>query len=66
MNSNYKPKNRIEFLEMVDRMYERKYENVYINLKIDGLEVEYDLNDSDLNRGHRACFIPYPDFSPSL
>jgi hypothetical protein len=54
----YKPKNRIEFLEMIDRMLEREYENVNINLKIDGLEVEYDLVEGE----HQACFIPYPDF----
>jgi hypothetical protein len=58
----HKPKNRIEFLEIIDRMYERKFENVNINLKMEGLEVEYDLNDSDINRKHQACFIPYPDF----
>jgi hypothetical protein len=58
----YKPKNRIEFLEMIDRMLESKYENVYINLKIDGLEVEYDLNDSEISGKHQACFIPYPAF----
>ena len=62
MTEKCKPKNRIEFLEMIDRIYERKYKNVNINLKMDGLEVEYDLNDSDLNREHCACFIPYPDF----
>jgi phosphatidylserine/phosphatidylglycerophosphate/cardiolipin synthase-like enzyme len=43
-----RPKNRIEFLELIDRMYERKYENVNINIRYDGLEVEYDLNDSAL------------------
>ena len=59
MLDKYKPKNRIEFLEMIDRMYERKYGNVSINLKIDGLEVEYD---SDINGKHQACFIPYPEF----
>ena len=58
----HKPKNRIEFLEMIDRLYERKYENVNINLKIDGLEVEYDLNDSEIIGKHQACFIPYPEF----
>lgn len=63
MIDEYKPKNRIEFLEMIDRMYERKFENVNINLKIDGLDVEYDLNDSETNGIHQACFIPYPDFS---
>ena len=62
MIDKHKPKNRIEFLEMIDRIYERKYKNVNINLKMDGLEVEYDLNDSDLNREHCACFIQYPDF----
>ena len=62
MIEKYKPKNRIEFLEMIDRVYERKYENVNINLKIVGIEVEYDLSDSYLNGEHRACFIPYPDF----
>jgi hypothetical protein len=51
---------------MIDRMYERKYENVNINLKNDGLEVEYDFNDSEINGKHQACFIPYPDFSSSL
>jgi hypothetical protein len=58
----YKPKNRIEFLEMIDRMLEIKCENVYINLKIDGLEAEHDLNE----REHHACFIPYPEFSFSI
>jgi|BarGraIncu00222A_1022003.scaffolds.fasta_scaffold183893_1 short-subunit dehydrogenase involved in D-alanine esterification of teichoic acids len=43
MIEKYKPKNRIEFLEMIDWVYERKYENVNINMKYDGLEVEYDL-----------------------
>ena len=62
MIEKYKPKNRIEFLEMIDKVYERKYENLNINLKIDSIEVEYDLSDSYLNREHRACFIPYPDF----
>jgi hypothetical protein len=62
MIEKYKPKNRIEFLEMIDWVYERKYENVNINLKIDGLEVEYDLNDSEINGKHQACFIPYPEF----
>jgi hypothetical protein len=62
MTDKYKPKNRIEFLEMIDRMYERKYENVNINIRYNGLEIEYDLNDSDINVKHQACFIPYPDF----
>ena len=57
-----KPKNRIEFLEMIDRMYERKYENVNINIRYNGLEVEYDLNDSNINGKHQACFIPYPEY----
>jgi len=62
MIDNYKPKNRIEFLEMIDRMYERKYENVNINVRYDGLEVEYDLIYSEINGKHQACFIPYPEF----
>lgn len=62
MIDEYKPKNRIEFLEMIYGMYERKYENVSINLKIDGLEVEYDLNNSEVNGKHQACFILYPEF----
>ena len=62
MIAKYKPKNRIEFLEIIDRVYERKYENVNINVRCDGLEVEYDLSDSDINRKHQACFIPYPEF----
>jgi hypothetical protein len=57
-----KPRNRIEFLEIINEMYERKYENVNINLKIDGLEVEYELINSELNGKHQACFIPYPEF----
>lgn len=57
-----KPRNRIEFLEIINEMYERKYENVNINLKIDGLEVEYELINSELNEKHQACFIPYPEF----
>jgi hypothetical protein len=57
-----KPKNRIEFLEMIDRMYEGMYENVNINVRYDGLEVEYDVNASDINVKHQSCFIPYPDF----
>lgn len=61
MIEKYKPKNRIEFLEMIDRMYERKYENVNINIIYDGLEVEYDLVEGE----HQACFIPYPDLSIS-
>ena len=62
MVDKYKPKNRIEFLEMIDSIYGRKHENVNINMKYDGLEVEYDVNDSDINGKHQACFIPYPDF----
>jgi hypothetical protein len=62
MIAKYKPKNRIEFLEIIDRVYERKYENVNINVRRDGLEVEYYLSDSDINEKHQACFIPYPDF----
>jgi hypothetical protein len=54
-----KPKNRIEFLEMIDRMLERKYENVNFNMKYDGLVVEYN---SEINEKPQACFIPYPDF----
>jgi len=61
MIDKYKPKNRIEFLEKIGRMYEIKYENVNINIRHDGLEVEYDLYDSDLSGKHQACFIPYPD-----
>jgi hypothetical protein len=60
-----KPKNRIEFLEMINEMYEmyeKKYENVSINLKIDGFEVEYELNNAKVNGKHQACFIPYPEF----
>lgn len=49
----YKPINRIEFLEMVDRMLERKYENVSFNLKKDGLEVEYDFNDPEIKGKHQ-------------
>jgi hypothetical protein len=66
MIDKYKPKNRIEFLEMINWMLERKFENVSINLKIDGLEVEYELIDSEINGKHQACFIPYPEFSASL
>ncbi len=66
MIDKYKPKNRIEFLEMINGMLERKFENVSINLKIDGLEVEYELIDSEINGKHQACFIPYPEFSSSL
>jgi hypothetical protein len=55
------PKNRIEFLEMIDRMLERKYENVNFNIKKDGLEVEYSLTDSGINEKHQVCFIPYPE-----
>jgi hypothetical protein len=47
---------------MIDRMYERKYENVNINGRNDGLEVEYDLIDYEINGKHQACFIPYPEF----
>jgi hypothetical protein len=47
---------------MIDWVYEIKYENVTINLKIDGLEVEYGLFDSEINGKHQACFIPYPEF----
>jgi hypothetical protein len=50
---------------MIDRMYEIKYENVNINMRCDGLEVEYDRNDSDINGKHQACFIPYPNFCSS-
>lgn len=35
---------------MIDRMYEGKYEDGNINMKIDGLEIEYNLNDSYINR----------------
>ena len=62
MIDKYKPKNRIEFLEMINELYEIKYENVSINLKIDGLEVEYKLNNSKVNGKRQACFIPYPEF----
>jgi hypothetical protein len=63
MIDKYKPKNRIEFLEMIDRMYERKYKNVNINMRYDGLEVEYDLIEANPeDPKHQACFIPYPDF----
>jgi hypothetical protein len=34
-------------------------------MRYDGLEVEYDLNDSELNGKHQACFIPYPEFYSS-
>lgn len=30
-------------------MYERKSEDGNINMKIDGLEIKYNLNDSDIN-----------------
>jgi hypothetical protein len=43
MINKYKPKNLIEFLEIIYVMYERKYENVNINVRLNGLEVEYDL-----------------------
>ncbi len=61
----YKPKkpgNRIEFLEIVNEICEKKYENVSINLKIDGLEVEYELNNAEIKGKYEACFIPYPEF----
>ncbi len=58
----YKPKNRIELLEMIYGMLERKFENVSINLRTNGLEVEYDINNSEINEKHQACFIPYPEF----
>ena len=58
-----KPKNRIEFLEMIDWVYERKYDNVNLNIRYDGLEVEYDLIEAELeDPKHQACFIPYPYF----
>jgi hypothetical protein len=47
---------------MINGMLERKFENVSINLKIDGLEVECDLNNSEVSGKHQACFIPYPEF----
>lgn len=48
---------------MIDTMYEIKYENVNINVKSDGLEVEYDLIEAELeDPKHQACFIPYPEF----
>jgi hypothetical protein len=47
MVDKHKPNNRIEFLEMIDRMYEIKYENVNINIKHDGLEVEYDMIEAE-------------------
>jgi len=59
MVDKHKPKNRIEFLEMIDRMLEKKYENVNINMKYNGLVVEYS---SEINEKPQACFIPYPDF----
>jgi hypothetical protein len=62
MLDKYKPKNRIEFLEMINGMLERKFEYVNINVRSDGLEVEYDLNNSEINGEHQACFIPYPEF----
>jgi hypothetical protein len=66
MIDKYKPKNRIEFLEMIYVMYERKYENVNINVRLNGLEVEYDMIEPETNGKHQACFIPYPNFSSSL
>jgi hypothetical protein len=62
MLDKYEPKNRIEFLEVIDRMYEIKYEDVNINMKYNGLEAEYDMIDSEINGKHQACFIPYTDF----
>jgi hypothetical protein len=62
MMEKYKPVNRIEFLEMVDRVLEIKCENVNFNLKKDGIEVEYDLDDPEIKGKHQACFIPYPEF----
>ncbi|MGB9928361.1 MAG: hypothetical protein ACPK85_08130 [Methanosarcina sp.] len=47
---------------MIYELYESKYENVSINLKIDGLEVEYELGNPEINEKHQACFIPYPEF----
>ena len=47
---------------MIYGMYERKYENASINVRSDGLEVEYDFNNFEINGKHQACFIPYPEF----
>jgi hypothetical protein len=58
LTEKFKPKNRIEFIEIVESTLERKYENVNINMKYHGLEVEYDLIEGE----HQACFIPYPEF----
>jgi len=43
---------------MIHGMLERKFENMNINVRYDGLEVEYDINYSETNEEHQACLIP--------
>ena len=66
MVSKDKPKNIIESIEIIYGTFERKFENVNINVRYDGLEVKYDINYSETNEEHQACFIPYPDFNLPL
>jgi hypothetical protein len=40
-------KNRIEFYEIIERMYEKKYANVNIRMNNEGLIVEYDLVETE-------------------
>lgn len=47
MTDDHKPKNKVEFLQIIEKIYTRKYENVNIIVESDGLEVEYDLIESD-------------------
>ena len=47
MIDEHKPKSKIEFLQIIDEIYKRKYENVNIMIECEGLEVEYDLIESE-------------------
>ena len=43
----HRPKCKIEFLQIIDEIYKGKYENVNIVIENEGLEVEYDLIESE-------------------
>ena len=66
MVSKDKPKNIIEFIEIIYGTFEREFEIVNINVRYYGLEVEYGINYSETNEEYQACFIPYPDFDLPL
>jgi hypothetical protein len=72
----YKPSTRGEFLEMVLRRYEKKYENIKVRPEVEGFTIEYDVNEPEdpelvaqLTKiyGDRkipkrqSAFVPYPE-----